>query len=105
MNQLANTVKRSPLIGNRILLAKKSILSKIVPFQNTKEERLLNDKIVNKPIDQINSPIKIAAVDRLIFFFSISQTTEGSSRLIAEVRAANVIKAKNKAPNKTPPFI
>jgi hypothetical protein len=105
MNQLANTVKSNPLIGNKILLAKKSILSNIVPFQNTKEERLLNDKIVNIPIDQINSPIKMAAVDRLICLFSISQTTEGSNRLIAEVKAANEIKAKNKAPNRIPPFI
>jgi hypothetical protein len=105
INQLAKTVKSNPLVGNKILLARCSKLSNIVPFQKVKSDNSLKDKTVKKPKAQIPMPIVIADTFLEIFFCSIIQATEGSSRLMADVNAAKPSKIKNREPNRVPPDI
>ena len=62
----------------------------------------INDKALNRPINQAVNPSSIVAVILLIFKDSINQATPGSIKDIEELKAAILNKTKNKVPKSIP---
>ncbi len=91
--------------GIRILLTRKSALSKILFPKNVISDNTLKERADGMPTKKINSPVSQAIFVLLFPFLLVSAATTISSIENADVNVANRNKAKKNSKNNLPKMI